>query len=78
MLRLHGKTPLVLTPGASIDNPVPSLSTMPTNTVDYFTPQGYRFYVSVLRFGIGNEGKNGCTVFYARLDVKANLLYVRD
>ncbi|KAF2126321.1 FAD/NAD(P)-binding domain-containing protein [Dothidotthia symphoricarpi CBS 119687] len=71
------KTPIVLIPGASVDDQIFSLPTIPMNTIDYFTVRGYRCYVPVLRFGIGHEAKNGWTVFDARLDVKAALQYVR-
>lgn len=70
-------TPIVLIPGASVDYQTFSLPTVSINTIDYFTSQGYRCYVPVLRFGIGAEAKNGWTVFDARLDVKAALEYVR-
>ena len=72
------ETPIVLIPGASVDDRIFFLQTIPTNTIDYFTSQGYRCYVPILRFGIGDEAKNGWTVFDARLDVKAALQYVRD
>lgn len=71
------ETPIVLIPGASVDHQVFSLSTIPVNTIDYLTLQGYRCYVPVLRFGIGAEARSGWTVFEARLDVKAALEYVR-
>lgn len=71
------KTPIVLIPGASVDDRVFSLPTIPINTIDYLTAQGYRCYVPVLRFGIADEAKKGWTVFDARLDVKAALEYVR-
>lgn len=71
------KTPVVLIPGASVDDQIFSLSTVPTNIIDYLTLQGHPCYVPILRFGIGDEAKNGWTVFDARLDVKAALQYVR-
>lgn len=71
------RTPIVLIPGAAVDNQIFSLPTIPVNAIDYFTSQGYRCYVPVLRFGIGNEARNGWTVFDARLDVKAALEYIR-
>lgn len=71
------RTPIVLIPGAAVDHQMFSLPTIPVNAIDYFTSQGYRCYVPVLRFGIGSEARNGWTVFDARLDVKAALEYVR-
>jgi hypothetical protein len=70
-------TPIVFVPGAAVDHQMFSLPTIPVNTIDYFTSQGYRCYVPVLRFGIGSEARNGWTVFDARLDVKAALEYVK-
>ncbi|KAJ4992841.1 glucose-methanol-choline oxidoreductase [Stagonosporopsis vannaccii] len=75
---LVAKTPVVLIPGASVDDQIFSLPTISTNTIDYLTSQGHRCYVPILRFGIGNEAKNGWTVFDARLDVKAALQYIRN
>ena len=70
-------TPIVFIPGAAVDHQMFSLPTVPVNAIDYFTSQGYRCYVPVLRFGIGGEARNGWTVFDARLDVKAALEYIR-
>lgn len=72
------KTPIVLIPGASVDDQIFSLPSIPTNAIDYFTERGYRCYVPILRFGFGKEAKNGWTVFDARLDVRAALVYVRN
>jgi hypothetical protein len=70
-------TPIVLIPGASVDDTIFSCPTIETNTVDYFTSLGYRCYVPVLRFGIGPAADEGHTAYDARLDVKATLQYVR-
>jgi pimeloyl-ACP methyl ester carboxylesterase len=71
------QTPIILIPGAAVDDQIFSLSTIPMSTIEYLTSQGYRCYVPVLRFGMGVEARNGWTVFNARLDVKAALEYVR-
>lgn len=70
-------TPIVLIPGASVTDEIFSLPTIPTNTIDYFTSQGYRCYVPILRFGNVQEAKKGYTVFDSRLDIKAALQYIR-
>ena len=72
------KMPIVLIPGASVDDQIFSLATIPTNTIDYLTSLGHRCYVPILRFGICDEAKKGWTVFDARLDVKAALQYIRE
>ncbi|KAF2790259.1 FAD/NAD(P)-binding domain-containing protein, partial [Melanomma pulvis-pyrius CBS 109.77] len=69
--------PIVMIPGASVDDRIFSLPTIPTNTVDYFTGLGYRCYIPVLRFGIGPAAEEGWTAYDARLDVKVALEYVR-
>ncbi|KAF1937241.1 FAD/NAD(P)-binding domain-containing protein [Clathrospora elynae] len=71
-------TPLMFIPGASVDDQIFSLPTIPTNTIDYFTSLGYRCYVPVLRFGIGEAARNSDTVYNARLDVRAAMKYVRE
>jgi hypothetical protein len=68
--------PIVMIPGASVDDKIFSLPTIPKNTVDYFTSLGYRVYISVLRFGIGPAAEEGYTAYDARLDVKVALEYV--
>ncbi|KAH7074448.1 hypothetical protein BKA63DRAFT_513049 [Paraphoma chrysanthemicola] len=69
--------PIVLIPGAAVDDQIFSLPTLPTNTIDYFTALGYRCYVPVLRFGSGEAGRRGDTAYDARLDVKAAMISVR-
>ncbi|KAL1797001.1 hypothetical protein ACET3X_005541 [Alternaria dauci] len=71
-------TPIVFIPGASVDDQIFSLPTIPNNTIDYFTSLGYRCYVPILRFGIGEEARKGDTVYDARLDVRAAMQYVRE
>jgi hypothetical protein len=71
-------TPIVFIPGASVDDQMFSLPTIRTNTIDYFTSLGYRCYVPILRFGIGEEARKGDTVYDARLDVRAAIQYVRE
>lgn len=73
------RMPLVLIPGASVDDQLFSTPTIPTNAIDYFTSRGYRCYVPILRFGASNdEARDGWTVFDSRLDVTAALQYIRD
>jgi hypothetical protein len=71
-------TPLLLMPGASVDEQIFSLPTLPINTVDYFTSLGYTCYVPVLRFGAGQNARYGYTAFDARLDVRAAVKYVYE
>jgi hypothetical protein len=72
------RTPIVLIPGASVDDRIFSLPTVSTNAIDYFTSLGYRCYVPVVRFGMGEDAKKGDTVYDARLDVRATMKYVRE
>jgi len=69
--------PILFLPGASVDDQIFSLPTIPTNTIDFFTSLGYTCYVSILRFGILPAAQLGCTAFDARLDVKAAMEFVR-
>ncbi|KAF2656879.1 FAD/NAD(P)-binding domain-containing protein [Lophiostoma macrostomum CBS 122681] len=70
--------PILLIPGASVDDTVFTLPTIPTNTIDYFTSRGYRCYVHTLRFGKTPAARLGHTVYEARWDVHASLEYVRS
>lgn len=69
--------PILMIPGASVDDQVYSCPTIPINTVDYFTALGYRCYVLIVRFGMSPEAKKGYTCYDARWDVKAAVDYVR-
>lgn len=71
-------THILLMPGASVDDQVFSLPTIPRNTVEYFTKLGYRCYVATLRFGMVDAAQQGCTAYDARLDVKAAMEFVRN
>lgn len=71
-------TPIVLIAGASVDDRVFSLPTVSTNTIDFFTSQGYNCYVTIPRYGNAFEAKRGWTVFDARLDIKAALEHIRE
>jgi hypothetical protein len=71
-------TPIILIPGASVDDQIFSLPTVSTNIIDYFTPLGYRYYVPTLRFGFGEAAKTGDTVYDSRLDVLAAMNYVQE
>ncbi|KAH7413773.1 hypothetical protein DE146DRAFT_707398 [Phaeosphaeria sp. MPI-PUGE-AT-0046c] len=69
-------TPLLLVPGASVNEDLFSMPTIPVNSVDYFTSLGYKCYVPILRFGAGENARYGYTAFDARLDVRAAVEYV--
>lgn len=70
--------PILFIPGASVDDRIFSLPTVPTNTVEYFTSRGHRAYVTTLRFGITEAAKLGYTAYDARLDVVAAMRYVHE
>jgi hypothetical protein len=72
------RTPIMLIPGASVDDQIFSLPTIPINAIDYFTSLGHRCYVPILRFGMGEAAKRGDTVYDARLDVRAAIQYIRE
>ncbi|ORY10462.1 hypothetical protein BCR34DRAFT_348379 [Clohesyomyces aquaticus] len=74
----HHSMALVFIPGASVDDQIFSLPTIPTNAVDYFTALGYRVYIPVLRFGRGGPAEDGWTSYDARLDVRAAVEYIRE
>lgn len=69
-------TPLLLIPGASVNDKLFSMPTIPINAIDYFTSLGYRCYVPILRFGAGENARYGYTAYDARLDVRAAVEYV--
>lgn len=71
-------TPLILFPGAAVDDQIFSLPTIPINTVDYFTSLGYTCYTPTLRFGAGENARWGYTAYDARLDVRAVVNYVYE
>ncbi|KAJ7208655.1 hypothetical protein GGX14DRAFT_454051 [Mycena pura] len=70
------KRPLLLIPGASVDDQIFSLPTIPVNAVEYFTALGYQVYVPIPRFGRTPAAELGYTVYDARLDVLAAMQYV--
>ncbi|KAJ7443324.1 glucose-methanol-choline oxidoreductase [Mycena galericulata] len=72
------KLPLLLIPGASVDDGIYSLPTIPENTVDYFTSHGYTVYIPTPRFGRIPAAHLGNTAYDARLDVEAAMKYVHD
>jgi hypothetical protein len=72
------RTPVVLLPGAAVDDRIFSLPTVRTNTIEYFTALGYRCYVPTLRFGSGQAARRGDTVYDARLDVAAVIKHIRQ
>jgi hypothetical protein len=75
---LPKQTPLLLIPGASVNEQIFSLPTIPVNAIDYFTSLGYTCYVPVLRFFAGENARYGYTAFDARLDVSAAVKYVYE
>ena len=72
------KIPILFVPGASVDDQIFSLPTIPVNTVEYFTSRGHICYVPTLRFGISPYAKKGYTAYDARQDVVAATRYVRE
>ncbi|KAF7189115.1 Cholesterol oxidase [Pseudocercospora fuligena] len=67
---------LLFIPGASVNETIFSLPTIPINTIDYFTDLGYRCYVVVPRFGISEAEQLGYTAYDARWDIKAAVDFV--
>ncbi|KAJ6588514.1 hypothetical protein B0H19DRAFT_1205902 [Mycena capillaripes] len=72
----HPKLPILMVPGASVDDQIFTLPTLPQNTVDYFTSHGYIVYVTTLRFGRTPVAELGDTAYDTRLDVAAAMEYV--
>ncbi|KAF9469642.1 Alpha/Beta hydrolase protein [Collybia nuda] len=70
--------PILLVPGASVDDQIYSLPTIPVNTVDYFTARGYTCYIPTLRFGRTPVAQEGYTAYDTRLDVLAAMHYVHE
>jgi hypothetical protein len=75
---LKKRRPVVMIPGASVDDQIFSLPTIPVNTVEYFTSRGYTVYVPTLRFGRTPVAEKGYTAYDARLDVAAAMKFVHD
>ncbi|KAJ7097404.1 hypothetical protein C8R44DRAFT_949487 [Mycena epipterygia] len=76
--RGKNKLPILMIPGASVDDQIFSLPTIPTNTVEYFISLGYIVYVPTLRFGRTQTSEKGYTAYDARLDVAAAMKFVHD
>ncbi|KAJ7669030.1 hypothetical protein B0H17DRAFT_1247859 [Mycena rosella] len=70
--------PILMIPGASVDDQIFSCPTVRTNTVEYFTSRGYTVYVPVLRFGRVPVAEKGYTAFDARLDIAAAMAHVHE
>ncbi|KAJ7641620.1 hypothetical protein FB45DRAFT_825916 [Roridomyces roridus] len=70
--------PLLLVPGASVDESIYALPTAEQNVVEYFTERGYTVYVPTMRWGRTPAAMKGDTPFDARLDVEAAMRYVRE
>ncbi|KAL7273366.1 hypothetical protein RUND412_003786 [Rhizina undulata] len=70
-------TPLLFVPGASVDQQIFDLPTIPNSAVDYFLSKGYKIYCVTHRVGRTTVAKQGFTSYDARLDIKAALEYIR-
>ncbi|KAH7345933.1 hypothetical protein BKA66DRAFT_433768 [Pyrenochaeta sp. MPI-SDFR-AT-0127] len=70
--------PIMLIPGASVNEQIFALPTIPTNAIDYFTSLGHKCYVPIIRFGYGSAARLGDTAYDSRLDVRAAMKYVRE
>ncbi|KAK7042261.1 FAD/NAD(P)-binding domain-containing protein [Favolaschia claudopus] len=68
--------PILMIPGASVDDQIFSLPTIFLNTVEYFTARGYTVYVPTHRMGKTLIAEEGWTAYDARLDVGAAVEYV--
>jgi hypothetical protein len=75
---VQSKLPILMVPGASVDDQIFSLPTLAQNTVDYFTSHGYTVYVPTLRFGRTPIAEKGYTAYDARLDVAAAMEFVHE
>ncbi|KAH7101205.1 FAD/NAD(P)-binding domain-containing protein [Auriculariales sp. MPI-PUGE-AT-0066] len=66
---------ILFIPGAAADDRIFSISTIPTNAVEYFTQAGYRCFTVSHRVGRlpNTNGSQSWTAFDARLDIKATL-----
>lgn len=72
------KLPILMIPGASVDDQVFSCPTIPVNTVEYFTSLGYTVYVPTLRSGRAPTAEKGYTAYDSRLDVAAAMNFVHE
>ncbi|KAF2741804.1 FAD/NAD(P)-binding domain-containing protein [Sporormia fimetaria CBS 119925] len=72
------KMPVLLIPGASVDDQIYSLPTIPVNAIEYFTSKGHVCYVPTPRFGMSPYATKGYTAYDARQDVAAAMRYVRE
>ncbi|GME65013.1 putative glucose-methanol-choline oxidoreductase protein [Neofusicoccum parvum] len=69
--RVPTRAPVLMVPGASVDEQIYSLPTIKQNAVEYFLDQGMDVYVIVLRVGRTPTAEQGWTGYDARLDVQA-------
>ncbi|KAF7366427.1 FAD/NAD(P)-binding domain-containing protein [Mycena sanguinolenta] len=72
----HTKLPVLMVPGASVDDQIFSLPTIRQNTVDYFTANGYTVYVPTHRAGMTPLAQKGYTAYDVRLDVAAAMEHI--
>ncbi|KAJ7757153.1 hypothetical protein B0H16DRAFT_1538314 [Mycena metata] len=70
--------PILMIPGASVDDGIFSLPTLAENTVDYLTSLGHKVHVIIPRFGRSLAAEQGGTPYDARLDVAAAMEYVHE
>ncbi|KAJ7248149.1 hypothetical protein B0H12DRAFT_727764 [Mycena haematopus] len=70
------KLPLLMVPGASVDDQIFSLPTIRQNAVEYYTSHGYTVYIPIHRVGLTPIAEKGYTAYDARLDVAAAMEYV--
>ncbi|KAJ6486130.1 hypothetical protein C8R47DRAFT_980022 [Mycena vitilis] len=70
------KLPLMMVPGAAVDDQIFSLPTIRQNAVDYFTSRGFTVYIPIHRLGRVPTAQMGYTTYDARLDVAAAMEYV--
>lgn len=71
-----GRPPILMVPGASVDEQIYSLPTIQTNAVQYFLSEGHDVYVVVLRVGRTPLAQRGYTAYDARLDVQAAVEHI--
>ncbi|KAJ2904834.1 putative cholesterol oxidase protein [Zalerion maritima] len=69
---------LFMIPGAAVDHQIYALPTIQYNAINYFRRAGYRCFVSVHRIGQLVVAQNHHTTYDARLDLRADLEYIRE
>lgn len=77
LLENPGLPPVLLVPGAAVDEQIFALPTIEVNAVEFFRGKGYRVYTTIHRVAKTDEAKKGYKMYAARLDLKAAMEYVR-